>query len=795
LLALTAPTGAVDPVTYDRQAGRWVLDVPAVVSRNDTVYTTPSTVPWEAMPVGGGDLSAMVCCDGAKVDLHLTKSDAWGFLVPPDTPVGSRFFNNVSPGHLRLVLGPQAQKLARERFRQRLDLYRGRIVVELGAEQTGARLEIWGHPERKILLVEVSDPVGALAPLEIELSEWRSTMKLTADAATIRATEIHTRPARPHLANTGMQDFLPNDPLLGRGTAVAVGVAQAKVESCRAEEKKATMTLAARPPANYTLVIAAAVEPHGDLLPTALSELKSSLATPLEQLKGQHQAWWQDWWSRSFLQIESPDRMAERLCGAYHVHLYTLACVNRGAVPCKWDGGAGLLQGDERNWGLAEWVQEVRFTYLPLYAANRLEMARGLTRHYGQMRPYLLEQTERVWGLDGLWIPETVLPWGHAEDYALQDAGVLDSYRRWDPKTARYGRFERFNNYVGFLFTAGLEICQHYLTYARYSGDETFLHDEAYPTLRGVCQFLAGLLHKEDDGRYHLDPANALETWWLVRDPDDTLSGIRVIFPEFIRLSEQYGQDADLADRCRAILATLAEPTLGQWNQDGSIDPNLKVYAPAARKGPFPKAENAENPALYRVFPFGLSGIDTPDHELAVNTFEHRIFGITNSWSLDAVWAARLGLAERATELVGQHATRYHRFRYGGWDSSNSDVLPDDLSVAPYMDGAGLSAFAVNEMLLQSHGDMIRLLPAVSSQWSGIFSLRAEGGFLVTAQFAGGKPRLVEIQSLLGGKCRVRNPYPAAAVHCGQKRVLRSEGPVLEFDTAAGASYLIEPAP
>jgi hypothetical protein len=28
------------------------------------------------------------------------------------------------------------------------------------------------------------------------------------------------------------------------------------------------------------------------------------------------------------------------------------------------------------------------------------------------MKPYLLEQTKRMWGVEGLWIPETVLPWG-----------------------------------------------------------------------------------------------------------------------------------------------------------------------------------------------------------------------------------------------------------------------------------------------------------------------------------------------------------------------------------------------
>ena len=92
--------------------------------------------------------------------------------------------------------------------------------------------------------------------------------------------------------------------------------------------------------------------------------------------------------------------------------------------------------------------------------------------------------------------------------------GVVDFHWSWDPKTAPYGRFHHFNPYIAFLFTAGLEVCQHYRTYARYAGDEAFLMDRAYPIIHDVCHFVTSLMQKEEDGRFHLDPANAPETWW-----------------------------------------------------------------------------------------------------------------------------------------------------------------------------------------------------------------------------------------------------------------------------------------
>src|SRR5262249_2347036 len=158
-------------------------------------------------------------------------------------------------------------------------------------------------------------------------------------------------------------------------------------------------------------------------------------------------------------------------------------------------------------------------------------------------------------------------------------------------------------------------------------------------------------------------------------------------------------------------------------------------------------------PALYRLFPFALSGIDAPDYARTRATFALRICPEAQGWSLDAVWAARLGLKDEACALLAEHARRFNRFRYGGWGSNDSSDLPGGLAVAPFLDAGGLNAFALQELLLQSHNGFLRLLPAVAREWSGLFRLRAEGGFLVGAEFRDQEARFVEIESLLGNPC------------------------------------------
>jgi len=160
---------------------------------------------------------------------------------------------------------------------------------------------------------------------------------------------------------------------------------------------------------------------------------------------------------------------------------------------------------------------------------------------------------------------------------------------------------------------------------------------------------------------------------------------------------------------------------------------------------------------------------------------------------MDAIWAARLGLEGEACGLLLQHARQFNRFRYGGWDSNDSNVGPDGLAAAPFLDAGGLSAFALQEILLQSHGGIIRVAPALDPSWSGVFRLRAEGGFLVAADVQEGVIRLVEVASLWGRECVLANPWPeGCAVTAAGRHMLRTDDPLVRFPTQAGVVYVLE---
>jgi hypothetical protein len=622
-------------------------------------------------------------------------------------------------------------------------------------------------------------------------------------SATIWAKEINTKPIGPALADAGMQDYFneQTDPMLNRGNGVVVGAISVVPGAVKATGLAGVMTLPDRRPGHYAIVISAAVTEKTDPLAAAQDQLVAASAASLPTLTAEHEAWWREYWAKSFICLQSTDQQAVWLTAAYHVHLYTLACINRGAKPASYGGGGLLIDGDNRDGHpIGDWVQEVRFNFNPLYAANRLEMARLLPDAFSRMIPYLEKQTPKVWGIGGLWVPETYLPWGHSQVVVLNDDGRKEdwAWKRRDPQKIPYGRFTFYADHVAFIFTSGLEICHHFLAYYRYAEDEEFLRNHAYPFVRGVCEFISDLLRKESDGRYHLDPANALETWWLVRDPLDTFDGIRAIFPEFIRLSRVYNLDAGLRSKCEEILGALPPPSIGKWHDDGRVDPRIDAYAPAAEKHDYKNRINCENPALYRLYPFGFTGIGSPDYERVLRTFEFRTSPLWWGWSMDAIWAARLGLKDEACQLLVEHARRYNIWPYGGWDLCRGHMRPiprEGLFNAPYLDGGGCSATALQEILLQSHGGVIRVVPALSILWSGIFQLRAERGFLVAADVHKGRPRLVEIRSLFGHSCRIENPFDGKCiVRRGMSVICEAEPGVFEFETEADGVYLIESA-
>jgi len=195
-----------------------------------------------------------------------------------------------------------------------------------------------------------------------------------------------------------------------------------------------------------------------------------------------------------------------------------------------------------------------------------------------------------------------------------------------------------------------------------------------------------------------------------------------------------------------------------------AIAPEDTVYHPCRIALGLSKA-NFENNELYLVFPFAMAGVDEegPRRTRALETWKHGLgahggFG----WLPVSVAVARMR-DPKAADVVYNHGHNTCGWPYGGGRSPGSPMyIGAPVEDTVYLDGSCVVQTGVQELLLQSHaeepdsrffeGGPIRFVPCVPKSWSGAFKLRARGGFIVEGTFKDGAIKKTRVTSERGNR-------------------------------------------
>jgi hypothetical protein len=612
------------------------------------------------------------------------------------------------------------------------------------------------------------------------------------------------------------QRFQERDYHNASAVVVAVAGDAAKIELTSATSR--TLILPAAQGRRVILISSAAAwNPDRNVARAAGVLVDEAGARPVAELRDRHQAWWQEFWSRTFVKLSSADGRAEQAERWRNLHLYHLASSSRGQLPPKWNGSLFVTTGDQRRWGSQYWIWTTEMLYFPLLAADAVDLTDPYFNMYVRQLPNCEKAAQQRWGVPGAYFPETtafdgptVLP----DDVAIEFQDVLlgrKPHTAMSPRAKALCQFDsqlrvviephkgRFS-WISHVASSGSELAVQAWWRYRCTGDRKWLRTHAYPLLCGTVEFYRHLVKKETDGRYHLSGTHAHEDFWGVGDSIMDLAAIRGTVPLAIRAAEILEVDSELRDHWRELLANLAPYPMGNDARAKALTGGVladDVWA-AGYRGEMDGQHNPEDVWLTPVFPFEDWTLETRD--AASDAIVEKLLDLAprhasvlrgaslNTAIRTPIAVARAGRGKELPQVLERY---YAAFA----------PLPNGMSLfegptAASVEHLGLLTTTLQESLLQSvsarpgEPEVICVFPAWPPDWDASFRLLARGGFLVSSEIQEGKVPFVEIQSRLGEECRLRNPW---GVEC---LLTESEGPsrklageLLQFRTKAGKRY------
>lgn len=305
-------------------------------------------------------------------------------------------------------------------------------------------------------------------------------------------------------------------------------------------------------------------------------------------------------------------------------------------------------------------------------------------------------------------------------------------------------------------------LAQHPWDHYLFTGDKDFLSRQGYPLMKGAAQFILDFMvpaptNTPFPGRLVTAPSHSPENKFVLPNGTNSvltyaatmdLEIIYDLLTHCVDASKTLGVDDAFRAECEAALKKL--PPL-QIKSDGRLQEWLKDFNEE-------DVHHRHTSHLFAVYPGDEINVrNTPELAAAAQkSLEVRTDQGATEWSL--AWRASLW----ARFLQPEHA-------YGQLSRLiGHDLYPNLFNKYPpfQIDGNLGAPAALAEILLQSQGSDIQLLPALPSEWPNGHAngLCARGGFVVNQSWAKGKLTDAKIVSKLGGNLRVRSTVPLVRV-------------------------------
>ena len=778
---------AFDPVN-----GAWDIDWPGRISQYDLVCLSPPVDPLQGIPLGNGDIGVLFWCENSKIIAVVNKSDLWD-----DASFGPfRNWNGEEEDHsttqrhaCRIIIDfkfPVFNTLYLTDFKAKLNLADGSL--SLNSESAFGKISLKAFVDHKsgLLVYDLGSDMKEDLPVEVSVERFGSRTfshwyhQINRDAS---------------IGLSGTEAIADNDGVfitqqLTSGTFAAGGRVISdngiKVDYQREHSRAALIRLSGIRGKQAELAFAVTSPVSGNAVSEAKKMIPETGKTGIAPLKKSNADAWRSIWERSF--VDYGDAYLNNL---WHLTIFYANASQGGKYPGRFNNGLWGWNSDVQNWNFYFHWNQQQLSW-PLNAAGMHELVNPYLDFRFNSLPKAQKDARELFNARGAFVSDVTDRRGY--NSSVENAN----------------------------HTPVAEIALDFWRQYQYTCDKKFLGEKALPFMLEAARYYESILEKEPDGLYHAKEGTGYEGWIELKDGLTELVYARVLFAAALEALKVAGKEVPDAAHWRDILAHLAPlPAIkagsssiarqgsgfmltrgfkkGQSSPTDSIlaagwgikeNKYLTVYFPVddtanyglkLLDGIFPSVPSSP------VFPSGLVGLNlkgSPTFNNAVATtllYGREITG----WDPVPIVMARLGMADDLASDLENFPGRWQIYcnGWGHWglerevnkdaewffrtnmvkDVADPEGKTFPLPMWPFrhmsMEAMSVFATAINESLLQSYEGTVRVFPAFPSGRSGRFTLHAEGGFIVSSEFASGEVQWISVRSLYGNILKVELPW------------------------------------
>lgn len=491
--------------------------------------------------------------------------------------------------------------------------------------------------------------------------------------------------------------------------------------------------------------VAASVDGEG-WLEKAKRELLEALEHGYDAEFEEHRRWWESFWGKSGLRL--PDRLFVK---NWYLTNYLLgSCSRKGCKPMPlqgvWTADGGTLppwKGDYHH------NLNTQMSYYSYLKANHLEEGESFLDFLWDLKPEAERFARSFFETEGLCLPTVMTisgkPLGGSAIFALTPICQL-----W--------------------------LCQFFERHYRYTGDEGFLRERAYPYLKETAEMILGLLKTDGQGIYQMPISGSPEIhegskgrYGVTSNFDRAL--LLYLFRTLKELSETMGNDDAL--RWAGVLERLPELSV---NEEGE----LELFPGEG----LPESHRHHSHAM-AIHPLRLLDIDDPqDRRIVDGTVRWLEVMGSGYWTgYSYGWMAELYAVQRNGEGAAcQLKLFWENFCSQNGFHLNGDYKRRGVSALHYrpftLEGNMCAADALQEMLLKSEKGTIELFPAIPEDWkeASFEDFRGEMGALVSAALSGGRVNRFVLKAGKRTVYRIRAVRGVEDMHCAKLEPTFADG-------------------